>query len=123
MSEFDKLKKLRSQSEETFMQSLKELELQYNSALDKVLDQEEQKIRDEEVLGEMGVTALEFERDLILLLVDCLYTSKGQVVYSEVVANTTEWFYCNSFIVQETSKKHRIPKYQLTKAFHLNFSD
>jgi hypothetical protein len=42
--EFEKLKKLRSQSEETFLSGLKEMEVRYNQMLDEILEQEEKKI-------------------------------------------------------------------------------
>ena len=44
LAEFEKLKKLRSQSEETFLKDLKELEKKYHKVLDEILEREEKKI-------------------------------------------------------------------------------
>lgn len=55
ISEFEKLKKLRSQSEETFMKGLKDIEEKYNWVLDEILESEERKIKAEEDIGDISI--------------------------------------------------------------------
>jgi hypothetical protein len=45
LGEFEKLKKLRHKSEETFLKSLKEIEKKYEGVLNKILEEEEEKLQ------------------------------------------------------------------------------
>lgn len=121
LTEFEKLKNLRQQSEDTFLKSVKDLEKRYTKVMDEVIESEENKIKEEEQRGANSVIELEFERDVNLLLVDALYTSKGGVVYSEIIKNTTEFFFITGFLAPEKPRSN--PGFRLIQAFHLTFSD
>jgi len=120
LGEFEKLKKLRHKSEETFLKSLKEIEKKYEGVLNKVLEEEEEKLQILEKWGDKAIKNCDFEKDVSLALVDILYTSKGKVIHSEIINSSAEFSYLSSAINKRTADDLTI---KLTKAFHVNFSD
>jgi hypothetical protein len=120
LNEFEKLKKLRSKSEETFLKSLKEIEDKYESVLDQALANEEEKMLIWEKLGDKSVKAWEFEKEVYLTLLDVLYTTKGRVIYSEIINSSSEFSFLSSMVNKITQNEL---SWKLVKAFHVNFSD
>lgn len=118
LTEFEKLKKLRAKSEDTFLKALKEIEDRYEGVLAQVLNTEEERFNEWERCGDKAIKVVEFEKEVHLSLTDALYSTKGKVIYSEIIKSSAEFSYLSTLL-----SKPQTPFVKLQKAFHVNFSD
>lgn len=87
--------------------------------MDKLMQEENRKVQQEKVVGENQMGAIEFEREIYLMLVDCLYGTKGKFIYSIIQENSTEFHFVQNFFISY----NQTSRVKVQKVFNLSFPD
>ena len=115
MKEHQRLKSLRNKSEDALKQDLKKLQNKFNSEVDKIQKEQEDKLKLEKLRQQEAIAALEFEEKIAHDLIDILYSTEGSVLYIELSESSKEYKF-----IESLAKEKKQSSVTLRKAYQLS---
>eukprot|EP00357_Protocruzia_adherens_P026154 CAMPEP_0114988892 /NCGR_PEP_ID=MMETSP0216-20121206/9876_1 /TAXON_ID=223996 /ORGANISM="Protocruzia adherens, Strain Boccale" /LENGTH=644 /DNA_ID=CAMNT_0002351773 /DNA_START=241 /DNA_END=2175 /DNA_ORIENTATION=+ len=116
ISESERLKDLRDQSEDTLKEEFQEIQYAYSKEVTNIVKYQQDSIQKEEDAHHNLIQMMKMEKELSSYLIDLLYSSNGALIYNEVNENFPEFRYLQEFIkTSDDGSKHA---YILSKAFN-----
>ncbi|OMJ90530.1 hypothetical protein SteCoe_7120 [Stentor coeruleus] len=104
IKEHNRLKTLRNKSEETLKTELSSLQIKYNKEIEKIVKDQQETIQKENCIYEESINALDFEEKVATSLIEMLYSSEGQVIYSELATGSPEFRFIDTITGPKTLK-------------------
>lgn len=108
IKEHNRLKALRTKSEESLKSDLNGLQGRYNREIEKIVKEQQELINKENALYEEGLSGLDFEEKVASCLIEVLYSSEGRVIYSELSPNSPEFRFIDTVTGSKSLKSRSV---------------
>ena len=116
IKEHNRLKALRTKSEETLKSELGVLQNKYNREIEKIVKEQQESINRENMVYEESLSGLEFEETVATTLIEVLYSSEGRVIYSELSPTSPEYRFIDTVTGSKSLKSHSL---QIRKVYQI----